>query len=234
AHEHASEMIRIQRELAAQVGKPKREVPLLQANQDLLDIAYRVAGDRIEKALYTEGKVARAKAVDALREEVKGSILEKHPEADSFLISQAFDYVQKKAFRISILDKQKRVDGRSYQDLRPISCEVSALPRAHGSAIFQRGETQAVALATLALMDAGVPVETPVAGISVGLVTEFGDDRQLKRYELLTDIIGSEDHFGDMDFKLCGTDTGVTGFQLDLKLPGISHKIMTEAIQRAK
>ena len=327
AHGHAREMIRIQKELAAQVGKPKREMPLLQVNQDLLEIAYRVAGDRIEGALYTEGKVARAKAIDALREEVKMSILEKHPEADKFSISQAFDYVQKKAFRISVLDKQKRVDGRGYQDLRPIACEVSVLPRAHGSAIFQRGETQALALATLApieeaqmidaygggeqskrfilhynfppfsvgetgrtggtsrreighgalaerslepvvpsendfryairisseimesngstsmasvcggmlaLMDAGVPVKTPVAGISVGLVTEHGEDRQLKRYELLTDIIGSEDHFGDMDFKLCGTDAGVTGYQLDLKLPGISHKIMAEAIFRAK
>jgi polyribonucleotide nucleotidyltransferase len=327
AHGHAREMIRIQNELAAQVGKPKREMPLLQVNQDLLEIAYRVAGDRIEGALYTEGKVARAKAIDALREEVKIAILEKHPETDKFSISQAFDYVQKKAFRISVLDKQKRVDGRSYQELRPISCEIGVLPRAHGSAIFQRGETQALALATLApieeaqmidaygggeqskrfilhynfppfsvgetgrtggasrreighgalaerslepvvpsandfryairisseimesngstsmasvcggmlaLMDAGVPVKTPVAGISVGLVTEHGEDRQLKRYELLTDIIGSEDHFGDMDFKLCGTDIGVTGYQLDLKLPGISHKIMAEAIFRAK
>ena len=327
AHGHAREMIRIQNELAARVGKPKREMPLLHVNQDLLEIAYRVAGERIEGALYTEGKVARAKAIDALREEVKMSILEKHPEADKFSISQAFDYVQKKAFRISVLDKQKRVDGRSYQELRPISCEIGVLPRAHGSAILQRGETQALALATLApieeaqmidaygggehskrfilhynfppfsvgetgrtggasrreighgalaerslepvvpsendfryairisseimesngstsmasvcggmlaLMDAGVPVKTPVAGISVGLVTEHGEDRQLKRYELLTDIIGSEDHFGDMDFKLCGTDAGVTGYQLDLKLPGISHKIMTEAIFRAK
>ena len=327
AHGHAREMIRIQNELASQVGKPKREMPLLHVNRDLLEIAYRVAGDRIEGALYTEGKVARAKAIDALREEVKMSILEKHPEADKFSISQAFDYVQKKAFRISVLDKQKRVDGRSYQELRPISCEIGVLPRAHGSAIFQRGETQALALATLApieeaqmidaygggerskrfilhynfppfsvgetgrtggasrreighgalaerslepvvpsendfryairisseimesngstsmasvcggmlaLMDAGVPVKTPVAGISVGLVTEHGEDRQLKRYELLTDIIGSEDHFGDMDFKLCGTDAGVTGYQLDLKLPGISHKIMAEAIFRAK
>src|SRR5260370_32076554 len=86
----------------------------------------------------------------------------------------------------------------------------------------------------LALMDAGVPVKTPVAGISVGLVTEYREDRQLQRYELLTDIIGSEDHFGDMDFKLCGTDAGVTGYQLDLKLPGISHKIIAEAILRAK
>jgi polyribonucleotide nucleotidyltransferase len=327
AHGHAREMIRIQKELASQIGKPKRQMPLLQVNPDLLEIAYRVAGERIEAALCAEGKVARTKAIDGLREEVKLAILEKHPEADPFSISQAFDYVQKKAFRISILDRQKRVDGRRYQELRPITCEVGVLPRAHGSAIFQRGETQALALATLApieeaqmldaygggeqskrfilhynfppfsvgetgrtggpgrreighgalaersleplvpseeqfryairvsseimesngstsmasvcggmlaLMDAGVPMKGMVAGISVGLVTEYGEDRQLKRYELLTDIIGSEDHFGDMDFKLCGTDTGVTGFQLDLKLPGVSHKIMAEAIQRAK
>jgi len=328
AHEHAREMIRVQKELATMVGKPKREPQLLQVTQELLDIAYSVAGDRIVGALYTEGKVARAKAVGALREEVKTAIMEKHPEADAFAISQAFDYVQKKAFRVSILEKQKRVDGRGYQDLRPISCEVSVLPRAHGSAIFQRGETQAMALATLApieeaqmidaygggeqskrfilhynfppfsvgetgrtggpgrreighgalaerslepvvpnendfryairisseimesngstsmasvcagtlaLMDAGVPVKTPVAGISIGLVTGDGaSDSGEKPYELLTDIIGSEDHFGDMDFKLCGTDAGVTGFQLDLKLPGISHKVIAEAIQRAK
>jgi polyribonucleotide nucleotidyltransferase len=293
----------------------------------LLDIAYQVAGDRIEDALYTPGKVARGKAVEALREEVKMSILEKHPEADTFAITQAFDYVQRKAVRRSILEKQKRMDGRSYADLRSISCEVSVLPRAHGSAIFQRGETQALALATLApieeaqmldaygggeqskrfilhynfppfsvgetgrtggasrreighgalaerslepivpsednfryairisseimesngstsmasvcggmlaLMDAGVPVKGTVAGISVGLVTDYGEDRQLKRYELLTDIIGSEDHFGDMDFKVCGTENGITGYQLDLKLPGISHKILGEAIMRAR
>jgi len=327
AHGHAREMIRAQKELAAQVGKPKREMPLLNVKPELLEIAYQVAGDRIEGALYTQGKVARSKAVHALREEVKAAMLQKYPEADDFAISQAFDYVQKKAFRVSVLEKQKRMDGRGYQDLRQISCEVGVLPRAHGSAIFQRGETQALALATLApieeaqmidaygggeqskrfllhynfppfsvgetgrfggasrreighgalaerslepvvpsendfryairissevmesngstsmasvcggmlaLMDAGVPVKTPVAGISVGLVTEFGDNSELKRYELLTDIIGSEDHFGDMDYKLCGTDKGVTGFQLDLKLPGVSHKIMAEATFRAK
>ena len=81
---------------------------------------------------------------------MKTAVLEKYPEADKFAISQAFDYVQKKAFRISVLDKQKRMDGRGYEDLRPISCEVGVLPRAHGSAIFQRGETQALALVTLA------------------------------------------------------------------------------------
>ena len=122
-------MIRIQKELAAQVGKPKREMPLLKVNQEMLEIAYRVAGDRIEGALYTEESRAR-KAVGGIAEEVKTAILEKYPEADTFAISQAFDYVQKKAFRVSILEKQKRVDGRGYEDLRPISCEVGVLPRA--------------------------------------------------------------------------------------------------------
>src|SRR5881398_2566457 len=327
AHGQTREMVRIQKELASQIAKPKREMPLLNVKPELLEIAYQVAGDRIEGALYTQGKVARSKAVEALRQEVKTAVLQKHPEADDFAISQAFDYVQKKAFRVSVLEKQKRMDGRGYQDLRQISCEVGVLPRAHGSAIFQRGETQALALATLApieeaqmidaygggeqskrfllhynfppfsvgetgrtagasrreighgalaerslepiipsendfryairisseimesngstsmasvcggmlaLMDAGVPVKSPVAGISVGLVTEFGDGGEVKRYELLTDIIGSEDHFGDMDYKLCGTGKGITGFQLDLKLPGVSHKIMGEATFRAK
>jgi len=326
AHGYAREMIRAQKDLA-RVGKPKRDVQLLPVNQEMVDIARQVAGDRLEQALSTEGKSARAKAIDALRAEVKAAIPEKFPEADSFAISQAFDFVEKKAFRAGILEKQKRVDGRRYSDLRPITCEVGVLPRSHGSAIFQRGETQALALATLApieeaqnidaygggeqskrfilhynfppfsvgetgrtggpgrreighgalaersvepavpsenefryairvsseimesngstsmasvcggmlaLMDAGVPMKDMVAGISIGLVSEAGDDRQLKRYELLTDIIGSEDHYGDMDFKLCGTDAGVTGFQLDLKLPGIGHNIMAEAIQRAK
>jgi len=327
AHGHAREMIQAQKELTSRVGKPKRDVQLLHVNQEMVDIARQVAGDRLEHALRTEGKSARAKAIDALREEAKTAILQKFPEADSFAISQAFEFVEKKMFRANILEKQQRVDGRGYQDLRPISCEVGVLPRAHGSSIFQRGETQALALATLApieeaqmidaygggeqskrfilhynfppfsvgetgrtggpgrreighgalaerslepvvpsenefryairisseimesngstsmasvcggmlaLMDAGVPMKGMVAGISIGLVTEAGDDGQLKRYELLTDIIGSEDHYGDMDFKLCGTDTGVTGFQLDLKLPGVGHNIMTEAIQRAK
>lgn len=327
AHIHAKEMIRIQKELASQIGKPKREMPLMTVNQEILEVAYSVAGDRIEAALYNAKKVDRSKAVNALNDEVKVKVLEKFPDADKFAISQAFDYVQKKAFRISVLDKQRRMDGRGYQDLRPIECEVGVLPRAHGSAIFQRGETQALALVTLApieeaqnidaygggetsksfilhysfppfsvgetgrtggtsrreighgalaerslepvvpgtdnfryavritseimesngsssmasvcggmlaLMDAGVPVKTPVAGISVGLVTENDDNGQMKRYELLTDILGSEDHFGDMDYKVCGTENGITGFQLDLKLRGVSHKIMAEATMRTK
>jgi polyribonucleotide nucleotidyltransferase len=90
-----------------------------------------------------------------------------------------------------------------------------------------------VCAGVMSLMDAGVPIRKAVAGISVGLVTEY-EGEQLKRYITLTDIIGSEDHFGDMDFKLCGTREGITGFQLDLKLPGIPHGIMAEAIQQAR
>jgi polyribonucleotide nucleotidyltransferase len=326
AHPFVREIIEMQKELASVAGKPKREVNLLNVRDDLLEIAYQVAGDRIEAAIYTSGKIARNKAVDALRSEVQTAILANYPDATPFEISQAFDYLQKKAFRVSILDRQKRCDGRGLFEIRPLSAEVGLLPRSHGSALFARGETQAVALATLAsaeeaqmidgytggdqskrfilhynfppfsvgetgrfggasrreighgalaersiepvipiesefpyairissevmesngstsmasvcagvmaLMDAGVPIRKPVAGISVGLVTEF-ESEQLKRYATLTDIIGSEDHFGDMDFKLCGTRDGITGFQLDLKLPGISQKIMAEAIRQAR
>ena len=320
------EVIAMQQELAAATGKPKRDVTLLQVRDDLLEIAYEVAADRIEEALYRPGKIERSKAVEALRKEVETAILAKYPDATPFDISQAFDYLQKKAFRVSILDRQKRCDGRGFHDVRPLTAEVGFLPRAHGSALFARGETQAVALATLAsaeeaqmidgytggeqskrfilhynfppfsvgetgrfgstsrreighgalaersiepvippetefpyairvsseimesngstsmasvcagamaLMDAGVPIRKPVGGISIGLVTEF-EGNQLKRYTTLTDIIGSEDHFGDMDFKLCGTRDGITGFQLDLKLPGIPLKIMAEAIHEAR
>ena len=320
-------IIAAQKELVAKVGKPKREVPLLSVDQNILEIAYQIAGDRIEAALYTAGKVARSKAVGALKEEVRVAVIEKYPTATSFEISQAFDYIQKKAFRISILDRQKRCDGRGLKELRVLSSETSVLPRTHGSALFQRGETQALALVTLgtadegqnidaygggesmrrfllhynfppfsvgetgrfggqnrreighgalaersifpvipaqsdfpyavritsevmesngstsmasvcagvlALLDAGVPIKRPVAGISVGLVTEDAADGSIARYSMLTDIIGSEDHFGDMDFKLCGTSEGVTGFQLDLKLAGITHELMAEAVEDAR
>src|SRR5262249_53062937 len=141
AHGHAREMIQAQKDLAGRVGKPKRDAQLLHINQEFVDIVRQVAGDRLEQALSTEGKSARAKAIADLREEVKTAILEKFPETDSFPISQAFEFVEKKTFRADILEKQKRVDGRGYSDLRPITCEVGVLPRAHGSAIFQRGET---------------------------------------------------------------------------------------------
>ena len=319
-------LVAAQEKLAAAVNKTKREFTPIIAKDELLEIAYEVAGDRIEAALYTPGKQARGKAVEALRTEVNAAILAKFPDAGSFDMSQAFDYLQKKAFRISILDKQNRCDGRGIDQLRPLSGEVNLIPRTHGSALFARGETQALALATLApldeaqefdnytggpnakrfilhynfppfsvgetgrfggqnrreighgalaeksidpvipdvedfpyamrvssevmesngstsmasvcsgvmaLLQAGVPLKRPVAGISVGLVTEFEGDT-MKRHLTLLDILGSEDHFGDMDFKLCGTEKGVTGYQLDLKLPGIPLSILEEGIKKAK
>jgi polyribonucleotide nucleotidyltransferase len=326
AQQHAQLLVDAQKELAAKAGKPKRQVDLMLVKDELLEIAYAVAGDRIESALYTPSKVDRQKAVSALKDEVEKAVLEKFAEATPFEISQAFDYLQKKAFRVSILDKTVRCDGRGLDDVRKLTAEVGLLPRSHGSALFSRGETQALCLATLAtteeaqdldgytggettksfilhynfppfsvgetgrtgspgrreighgalaersiapivpnqqdfpyairvsseimesngstsmasvcagclaLMDAGVPIKKPVAGISSGLVTEYEGDT-LKRYTMLTDIIGSEDHFGDMDWKLCGTRDGITGFQLDLKLPGIPLSLMNEAIYRAR
>src|SRR3981081_1206584 len=127
AHGHAREMIRIQKELAAQVGKPKREMPLMTVNQDILEIAYQVAGDRIEGALYNPTKVERSKAVNALKEEVKAAVLATLRAAARCAMCLASDYIQKKAFRISVLDKQNRMDGRGYQVLRSITCEVGVV-----------------------------------------------------------------------------------------------------------
>lgn len=327
AQEQVQVLVAAQEQLAALVSKPKREVSLMLVKDELLEIAYEIAGNRIEDALYRPSKIERQKAVGALRDEVEAAIKERFPEAGNFEIGQAFDYMQKKAFRISILDKQNRCDGRGIDQLRVLTGEVGLIPRSHGSALFSRGETQAVALATLApldeaqemdtyaggvdtkqfilhynfppfsvgetgrfggqnrrevghgalaersvapvipapedfpyairvssevmesngstsmasvcsgvmaLLDAGVPLKRPVAGISVGLVTEFNEQDQMARYLTMLDILGSEDHFGDMDFKLCGTEAGVTGYQLDLKLPGIPLSILFEAIAKAK
>jgi len=327
AQQQVALLVQAQRELAAKVGKPKRNAPLMLVKDDLLEIAYQVAGDRIEAALYQPSKVNRYKSVEALRDEVKAKIVEKYPTATSFEINQAFDYLQKKAVRSSMLDKKSRCDGRSFDQIRNLAGEVGLIPVVHGSSLFSRGETQAVCLTTLApadeaqeldgytggettkrfilhynfppfsvgetgrfggqsrreighgalaersilpvippesefpyairissevmesngstsmasvcggvlsLMDAGVPLSAPVAGISVGLVSERdGDSGPFKRYELIDDILGSEDHFGDMDFKLCGTSKGVTGFQLDLKLAGVPLNILNEAVDRA-
>ncbi len=327
AQQEAQIVIKLQKDLAAKVNKPKRQLPLYQVKPELVQMAYDMVSTRIEGAIYRPSKVERYAAVGALKDEVAVAIKAKYPEATSFDISSAFDQVQIKAFRTAILDKKQRSDGRGTEAIRPLSAEIGILPRAHGSSLFSRGETQALCLTTLApsdeaqeldgytggeiskrfilhynfppfsvgetgrvgglnrreighgalaersllavipsdndfpyairvsseimasngstsmasvcggclaLMDAGVPIKTPVAGISVGLVTEHDDNDNLKRYLLLADILGSEDHYGDMDFKLCGTKDGVTGFQLDLKLGGIPLSLMNEAIDQAK
>ncbi len=319
-------IIAAQEELVALAGKAKRGFDPILAKENLLEIGYEIAGSRIEDAIYAPTKTERARKVGALRDEVEAAIKERAPEATDFDIEQTFEYIQKKAFRISIMDKGVRADGRTIDQLRPLYAESSPLPRVHGSAIFARGETQALAIATLApadekqfmdnyaggetekrfilhynfppfsvgetgrmgglnrreighgalaersiepvipsvedfpyairvssevtesngstsmatvcsgtlsLLSAGVPLIRPVAGISVGLVTEW-DGEAMSKYKCLLDIIGSEDFYGDMDFKLCGTSEGVTGYQLDLKLPGLPLSILEEAIHIAK
>ena len=328
AQENVKVICEKQEELRAVCGKEKRAYELCLAKPELLEIGYEIAGDRIEEAIYAPSKVERQKKVGALRDEVEAAIKERHPEATDFDVEQVFEYIQKKAFRIYIMEKDKRADGRALKQLRPLTAEVNVLPPVvHGSAMFARGETMSLCLATLAPMEerqymdnytgsvnekrfilhynfppfsvgdtgrfggqnrreigpgalaersiapvvpgeqefpyairvsseimesngstsmasvcagtmsllaAGVPLKRPVAGISVGLVTEQNDQHEITSYKTLLDIIGSEDFYGDMDFKLCGTSEGVTGYQLDLKLPGIPLSILEEAIHVAK
>jgi len=320
-------LIAAQKELAAKAGKKKREITLNVVPDEILQDAKKLAGDRFVPALLTPGKLARESAVKAIQDEVGAKLLEKFgaEKVTEFVVKDAFYYIQKEAVRSLILDSGKRLDGRGFEQVRPISSEVGVLPRAHGSAIFSRGETQALTLATLgtgddiqefdaftggetekkfllhynfpnfsvgetgrisgpgrreighgalaersiepmlptkdypyairvtseimesngstsmasvcggtlALMDAGVPMIRPVAGISVGICTEYSGDK-ISKYQLLTDIIGWEDHYCDMDCKIAGTEKGITGFQLDLKLKGLPHGMMTEAIEKAR
>jgi polyribonucleotide nucleotidyltransferase len=328
AHEAIQPVVALQKELAAKVGKAKRQITLNIVPEEILKEAKALAGDRIVTALLTPGKLAREGAVSAITTEISARLVEKFgaEKVTDFVLKDAFYYIQKEAVRGLIMNENKRLDGRDLTTVRPIVSEVGLLPRAHGSAMFQRGETQAVTLCTLgtgedaqefdsytggasekkfilhynfpnysvgetgrisgpgrreighgalaerslepvvptatypysiritseimesngsssmasvcggclALMDAGVPITRPVAGISIGLCTEHDDKDKISNYKLLTDIIGWEDGFCDMDCKIAGTEKGITGFQLDLKLRGIPHAVMTESIGLAR
>ncbi len=325
----ANEAVKIQcqaqLDLAAKGGKTKREVTL-HLVPEALDKALRefCAGD-IERVCTVPGKNDRLNAMNTMladcRAAIRGNFADMSDEDFQLETTKAFDDLVRDVTRSVILTKQYRPDGRSITEIRPLSAEVGVLPVVHGSALFSRGETQALVIATLgnekdaqeadnitgdepsfkrfylhynfpnysvgevgrisgpgrreighgdlaersvskvvpkdfpyvvrcvseimssngstsmasvcgatlALMDAGVPITAPVAGISCGLVTGDNGERLL-----LTDIIGAEDHFGDMDFKVCGTRDGITGFQLDLKLPGIPIDLLCEGMERNK
>src|SRR5580692_4217322 len=325
-HECCQPLIEAQKKLMATVGKKKRDIKVNIVPDEILSEAKALAGDRIVPALLTPGKLKREATVGAIFEEVGKKLVEKFgaEKVTDFVLKDIAYYLQKENVRSLILNQGKRLDGRAMDTVRSIWSEVGILPRAHGSAIFARGETQAVTLATLgtgedaqefdsytggsnekkfilhynfpnfsvgetgrisgpgrreighgalaerslepmiptsnypytirvtseimesngstsmasvcggtlALMDAGVPMIRPVAGISIGICTE-GDD-QIAKYKLLTDIIGWEDAYCDMDCKIAGTDKGITGFQLDLKLKGLPHAIMAEAVEKAR
>src|SRR2546425_551371 len=320
--------IAAQKELVARAGQPKRQITLNIVPDEILNEAKALAGDRIISALLTPGKLAREDAVSALTDEIGKKLVGKFgaEKVTEFVLKDVFYYIQKEAVRGLIMRQDKRLDGRALDVVRPIHSEVSILPRAHGSALFQRGETQAVTLCTLgtgedaqefdsytggasekkfilhynfpnfsvgetgrisgpgrreighgalaerslepmvptenypyairitseimesngstsmatvcggslAMMDAGVPMIRPVAGISIGLCTEHDEADKISRSKLLTDIIGWEDAFCDMDCKIAGTEKGITGFQLDLKLRGIPYSLMVEAVEKAR
>ena len=321
-------LIDAQKELAARLGKKKREIKRNVVPEEILNEAKALAGDRMVPALLIAAKLARESAVKAVADEVGAKLVEKFgaEKVTEFVLKDAFYYIQKEAVRGLILNHGKRLDGRGFDVVRPIHSEVGILPRTHGSALFTRGETQALAMTTLgtseeaqefdaytggesekpfilhysfpnfsvgetgrisgpgrreighgalaersiepmlplkeypyairvtceilesngsssmatvcggtlALMDAGVPLIRPVGGISIGICTDHDDKDAISRYQLLTDIIGWEDAFCDMDCKIAGTEKGITGFQLDLKLRGLPHKIMTETLEKAR
>ena len=328
AHECCQPIIGAQKDLARHAGKSKRPIVANVVPDEILQDAKALAGGRMVPALLTPGKLAREAAVKAVTDEVSARLVEKFgaEKVSEFVLKDAFYYIQKEALRGLILDGRKRMDGRGFEDVRALFCEVGLLPRAHGSALFSRGETQALVLATLgtsedaqefdsytggesekqfilhynfpnfsvgetgrisgpgrreighgalaersiepmvpsegfpytirvtceivesngstsmasvcggslALMDAGVPLIRPVAGISIGICTDTNEQGAIARHQLLTDIIGWEDAFCDMDCKIAGTEKGITGFQLDLKLPGLPHALMAEAVEKAR
>ena len=318
-HEHCRRLVRLQKELAAKAGKPRWPFDQNAGRDPALETRVReLAAPRVLAALGTHDKQARAEALTRAFEEVVHAL--GADEAQRAKVREAFERVEKAEVRRLIVEQGVRVDGRKVGEIRPIWAEVGYLPRAHGSALFTRGETQALVAATLgtkndeqkiealegesyrsfmlhynfpsfsvgevrrfgspgrreighgalaeramlpvvppkeqfpytirivsdilesngsssmatvcgaslALMDAGVPLRAPVAGIAMGLVKE-GD-----RVGILTDIMGTEDHYGDMDFKVAGTEKGITALQMDIKIAGVSVEIMRAALANAR
>ena len=319
AHEAIQPLVDLQEKMAAEVGRTKRVVEVKQADQNLLEQVYGTVKDGITALLEKPHlKIELDNGIHALEEETVASIA---GEDESMVkaVKDAFEEAYKKVVRDRIMEKGLRPDGRGTADIRRIWCEVGTSPRAHGSGLFTRGETQVLTLATLgtpkeaqeldnlgpneskryihhynfpdfsvgevgrprrsrrevghgalaeralvavlpdekefpytmrlvsevlssngstsqasicgstlALMDTGVPIKAPVAGIAMGLIKEG------ENYKILTDIQGLEDHLGDMDFKVAGTDEGITALQMDIKIKGITPQIMSEALAQAK
>lgn len=322
------QQIAAQKELMAKAGKAKKTPELHLVPAEMMADITAAAGAELEGAAFLPGKEERTKALDVVFAKVVDALAPKYLESlgqedFDFLVKMGWDKAVQKSVRDNILYNGKRMDGRGVREIRPLSAEVGVLPVVHGSALFRRGETQALVIATLggpqdveeidmitdaknvekkfylhynfpnysvgevgkvtgpgrreighgnlaersvaqvvpddfpytvrcvseimssngstsmastcgaslALMDAGVPISSPVVGISCGLVTDLENP---DKYVILTDIIGAEDHYGDQDWKICGSQKGITGWQLDLKLPGIPIERLVEAMYQNK
>ncbi|MFP4047300.1 MAG: polyribonucleotide nucleotidyltransferase [Bacteroidales bacterium] len=324
AHEIIKMQCLVQKELSEELKIQKREYEHENNDEELKNLIHEKAYNQVYEAAksYT-GKHERADAIDSIKEKlIEEQIEEKgEEEVDTVLINKYFHDVEKEAIRTFMLDEERRVDGRKYDEIRNISCEIDYLPAAHGSALFTRGETQSlttvtlgtkmdeqvidevlvqgtekfvlhynfppfstgdarpvrgvsrrevghghlahralkgmmppedenpyavrivsdilesngsssmatVCAGTLALMDAGVKIKKPVSGIAMGLITD-----EEERYAVLSDILGDEDHLGDMDFKVTGTEDGITACQMDIKISGLSYDIMEKALEQSK
>jgi polyribonucleotide nucleotidyltransferase len=318
-HEAIQPLLQIQEEIRREIGKPKRQVPLAQLDPVVVRHVEQMALSRLQQAIEVPEKLERYKQIGDIKNQVVGQALAEFPEKEKD-IKSAFDELKRNSFRNLIIERERRIDGRGLKDVRPISCEVEVLPRTHGSALFTRGETQALVVTTLgtasdeqkidaligehykkfmlhynfppfsvgevkflrgpsrreighgnlaerallpvlppeegfpytvrivseilesngstsmatvcggslSLMDAGVPIAGPVAGIAMGLIKEG------EHVRVLSDILGDEDHLGDMDFKVAGTRTGVTSLQMDIKIGGVNRDIMRQALYQAR
>lgn len=319
-HESFQPVLKLIEKLVKKAGKPQWALP--KAASEVTEISKKVAKiaeKDLRKAYNIKIKQDRYAAIDAAKQKVAQELAE-YMETSPKLVNSAFTDLQSEILRGDILDSQKRLDGRKLDEIRPIVAEVGVLPRAHGSALFTRGETQALVVATLgtgqdeqiidalegeykerfllhynfppysvgevgrlsgvgrreighgklawrainpllptkeqfsytirvvseitesngsssmatvcgtslALMDAGTPLSKPIAGIAMGLVKEG------KKYAVLSDILGDEDHLGDMDFKVAGTTDGITALQMDIKITSITATIMKEALTQAQ
>jgi polyribonucleotide nucleotidyltransferase len=319
AHEAMQPLIEMQEKLRGLAGKPKRTVSQVPVDAALEARVKDLGLPKLKAALQKTAKHERYDALDAAKDEVVGAFATEAPDRVKD-VAKAFSKLKKHVVREAILKEGRRLDGRGLADVRPITCDVELLPRTHGSALFTRGETQALVVATLgtssdeqkidaligehykrfmlhynfppfstgevkflrspgrreighgalaeralapiipteedfpytvrivsevlesngsssmatvcggslSLMDAGVPIKAPVAGVAMGLIRE-GDE-----VRVLSDILGDEDHLGDMDFKVAGTEAGITAVQMDIKIGGVTRAIMSKALEQAR
>jgi polyribonucleotide nucleotidyltransferase len=319
AQEAIKPVLEAQDEIVRVAGKLKREFVVIPQDTALLERVRGLGAEKLYAALSTPTKHERAAAVSAAKQEIKTALAEEYAGREKE-IGAMVEEVESQTLRAMVVNENKRVDGRGLTDIRPITCEVGLLPRTHGSALFTRGETQALVVATLgtgsdeqkvdaligeqykrfmlhynfppysvgevralrgpgrreighgalaeravaavapeeqgfpytirvvseilesngsssmatvcggtlSLMDAGVPIKAPVAGIAMGLIKEGEEIR------ILSDILGDEDHLGDMDFKVAGTAEGVTALQMDIKIFGVTREIMRQALYQAR
>jgi polyribonucleotide nucleotidyltransferase len=319
AHEALQPMLDMQEEMKREVGKEKKSVPTVAGTPSLEGKVVDLATTMFQEVLTTADKMLRQKKRAEVHNKVQEALSEEYPEKESEIGDVIHD-LEKKIVRKMILEEGRRMDGRSFSDVRAIECLVGVLPRVHGSALFTRGETQGMVLTTLgtggddqrmetiygevtrsfilhynfppysvgetkrlggpgrreighgalarrsllpvmpgkddfeytvrvvseilesngsssmasvcggslSLMDAGVPIKGAVAGVAMGLISDG------ERMVVLTDIIGDEDHYGDMDFKVAGTEEGITALQMDIKIDGVTKEVMQKALAQAK